>query len=297
MSVPSGDMASDFMWKIDDFAFGLGTDIKVATVDFGESDMTLGDTLRAREDGLAFGQDYLGGRLMTFEMFTNLPKQEALGLVAPLRSAWRNRAVRRSPGAVSVLRYTRAGRTRKVFGRGRKFAADVNESPRGYIPITATFQCIDDYSYDDEVKSSRVDLKPSADSGMVDPLIAPITTTVLTEAEQGIINNESDDDSWLQIMVHGPISAPIIELGGYWMIRMPDLVLAYDDYIVIDSQPWSRSVRTRFGVNGSGMFTADSPRLTQIMAPPGISEITLRGLDPSGTSYMVVNWAERTNGE
>lgn len=286
-------------WTADlnSYKFGRGTDVHIEDIDFGQGDIVSGDVNLVNEDGTLFTTDNHSGREITLLLFINLPKQEALSLLGPIKRAWNSRQLRDSPARVSQLTYTRAGRTRRVFGRPRKIASSDQMSSNGYIPITATFQCADNHFYDVSDNSIQVNIVPPSVSGITSPLVAPVTTTVAEKA-QGDFTVTSDDDTWFELMLHGPIDSDCeIELLGQWVIEMHQLKLAYDNYLIIDPRHWSRKVKTRFGVNQTGAFSADSPRLSEIKVPPGDNSLILRGTDQTGTAYVIGSWMNGSLGE
>lgn len=276
--------------------FGSGTSYYISSVDFGEGELITNDAGLPRTDGIRFGRDYRGGRLITFEGNIRTTRSHpgsqtaALDLLDLLSSAWDAEDIRHRPGVVMQLRMTRAGRSRIVYGRPRQFASISGRSKSGWIPFTCTFQCVDHVYYSNDEYSTVVQLIPSSTGGLQGDLIGDLVA-IDGGAAQSVVNIDGTKPSWLSHIVYGPITNPEIEVIGQYKIRTNGLNIASDQAVEIDPRPWNRYVRrVSDGANFSGVFTASSPSLSSMRIPPGVHEIVLRGNDATGTAYIANKW-------
>jgi hypothetical protein len=280
---------ADRQFELDGYVFGPGAPVEVSVVDFGSPEIRQHDTPLPRGDGTRFGRDYRDGRLVTFELATNQDGGDtALAALSALQRAWLADPVRSAPGAVSVLRYRVAGRTRRVYGRPRRFAADSRLYRSGRVDVTCDFQCVDHLFYDDVEFSTSISIAPPATGGLVEPLTDPLTATAAT-AGQGEVVVAGDAPAWLVARINGPILDPVVEVVGVWSARLR-VDLASDEWITVDSTLWNRGVLRNGAVNAAGIFTQDSPRLSQWRLPTGQHEMVLRGVDGTGTAALLASW-------
>lgn len=274
------------------FRFGgrKTTPYYVSEVDFGAADMNNNDTNAPRSDGVIFGRDYRGGRTITFEgnVITLPGPTTALDALEQLEAAWDPEEVRTQPGDVAVLRMRRGGRIRRVYGRPRRFRSTSRMTSHGWIPFVCDFETIDSRFYGDEEVVESISLIPAELGGLVGPLQGPIIATMPGDGE-GIITIRGTKPSWLVVRLNGAIINPGIELVGYWKYTMP-MTLLHDQWALIDPTPWSRQVRRQDGANLSGVFTADSVRLSAMRIPPGTHQVLLTGTDPSHTATAQLFW-------
>lgn len=289
-------------FTLDDYPFGgLGATVVVENVDFGAPGITDHDTARPRADGMAFGRDWRGGRVISFDLSIHTdyrnpadPTLAGYGTDAALIELGRLEAafladdVRTNPGSVSTLRYRLGGRQRVVYGRGRKFAAVSRFATFGNIPVTAQFQAIDHLFYDDLQYTNLVDYVPPPAGGLVWPITFPWSTVQVgySPGSIGILGNVA---TWLTMVINGPISQPRVQCIGGWTVGL-DLTIPANRWVVIDPRPWSRGVRLDDGTNLAGQLTIDSPRLSELRVDPGMAEIVLAGQDDTGSSSLLLAW-------
>lgn len=292
----------DFSYELDGFEFGRGTNYYVAGVDFGDTELTTHDAQLPRQDGMSFGRDYRGGRVIGFtgNILTNRTNPGD-ATAAPnakdvMAAAWDRDDIRLTPGAVIPLRMHRNGRKRRVYGRPRRYVALAGTTTRGRIPFACDFQCVGPEFYSDVEQTLSVTMIPGEAGGIVGDLIGDIVASGVGYGTNSITVG-GDKPAWLRLRIYGPnlsgtFSNPDIEVVGQWRLKMQTSI-AYDDSIVIDPVPWARSVRrTLNGGNVAGKFTADSPRLSALKVPPGTHQIILRGIDVSGTARVDVSWRD-----
>ena len=289
-------------FELDGYPFGgVGATVAIEDVDFGAPGIFTHDTARPRADGIMFGRDWRGGRIITFTLSVlteytapavatvgGYGTVSALDALAGLERAFLADQVRTTPGAVSTLRYRLGGRQRVVYGRGRKFAAISRWATLGRIPVTCEFQCVDHLFYDDTQYTNLVDYVPPPAGGLTWPITFP-WSTITVGYSPGTVGIYGNTATWLPIVIHGPIASPTVRYVNGWTVGL-DLTLRADQWVTIDPRPWSRSVRLNDGTNVAGALTADSPRLSDIRIMPGLAEIVLAGADSTGTSSMTLLW-------
>lgn len=284
-------MPGDLSYVLDGYEFGQGTDVLVTDVEIGQADIVSNDATLPMQDGLRFGRDYRAGRVITFEMIVMLGTgAPALDALARLETAWLADPVRSTPGAVSVLSLTRGGRTRRVYGRPRRFALAPERDRFGWISATADFQCVDHLFYGDAELVTTVGMSTPEVGGLVGPLVGPLDAEAFTEGSLDI-NVGGTLPAWSVIRINGPIVDPSIELVGHWKFQLRT-TLASDQWITVDPTPWNRAVRRSDGVNLAGRFTYDSQRLSHLRVPPGRQQFILRGLDPTGSASAAIHLRE-----
>ena len=285
----------DWQFEIDDgfapVAFGAGTPFRTFDFTHDKPDVRASMSARAREDGTNRGRDYLAGTTASFEIGVDTGDPvTVLDEVARLRTAWYGDLARRTPGARVLLRAKRPGRdTVRVYGRPGAFkVASLTDVAAGYVPVVCEFDCDDGYFYSDVEYSLSVPFIPNVLGGLVGPLSGPLTATTDGVAS-GQLTVGGDCPAWLRWSPHGPIVNPKIEVTGRWSATLLGSI-AYDTSVTVDPTPWVRSARAAGGGNWSGKFTADSTRMSRMQVPPGESQVLLRGIDSSGTSFLDLAW-------
>lgn len=281
-------------YELDGFQFGgnpatIATNYLVEKVDFGDSDLTNQDTPLPLEDGTVFGRDYKRGRTITFTM--NIVTQgSALLALDGLAAAWDSPTVRQSAGAVSVLRWNRNGRATRVYGRARKFAPVAGSVDRGWIPVLCDFRTIDHLYYSDILLNDNVTLVPTASGGWVMPFRFPVTPSG-TSGNTGAIQIGGTKPAWVTTTINGPIINPIVTAVGQWQYQIMTNLRA-GEFIVVSPMPWARYARRNGTTSVRSLFTQESVRLNLMQLAPGGQELSLSGVDPTGTSSVTVEWRE-----
>ena len=283
-------------YELDGFVFGMGTPWVVENIDYGVADSIENDTPSPRQDGTLFGRDYLGGPelLLSVSVIPDYPVMgngiEATDLWGQFKSKWLSSDVRSTPGAMSVLRLSRNGRTRRVYGRSRKCAASPEKDVNGWWIGTASFKASDDFFYSDSEITNTVSIVPPGAGGYLVPPDDPWSSIGVSYAP-GVVHIGGTDPAWMTFMIRGPIQRPVIEVVGEWAIGL-NLTLRQDEWVGIDSRPWQRGVRTSSGADLGGALLPGSPVLSRVRLSPGSHEVVLRGTDPTGTASMTAAWRE-----
>lgn len=280
--------------ELDGFMFGGHvhgtTTVMIEDVIFESPDIVSVDRQLPRSDGTRFGRDYRGGRTITFTMHVfgdAVPRGH--DILGELGAAWSGDARRRIPGAVQTLRIKSGGRTRRVYGRSRRFAPiSTRVAAGGWAPVTADFRTVDQYFYDDTESVNTVAIVPPSGGGLIAPLVAPLSTVAVSYAP-GEITVGGTVGAWPVYVIHGPISLPTVDVIGEYRVTL-GTIIGHDQFVVVDTRPWSRGVRLNGFANIAGQLTPATPRLSEMRLSPGPHEIILSGLDETGTSSLVVAW-------
>jgi hypothetical protein len=266
-----------------------------------DTDITAGDTPLPREDGIRYGQDFTTGATITFEVgvdtvdagSTLLARHGAnLDAVSVMKQAWDARALRGRQATPAVLSTTQGGRPRRWYGRPRKCEKAASKLTRqGYTPMVATFAVAHTGSFDDVEQMTRVDLAPPPHRGIKGPLKAPLAMIGQSTARApGEIVVGGNRPTWPVISITGPISEPVCELVGRWKVHL-QINLNEGEKIVIDPRPWARTVM-KGGASFAGTISRSSPRLEDLLIPPGRQDFVLRGSDLTATAFMTVAWRD-----
>lgn len=284
----------DGQYEIGDFLFGEdGTNsppyrVEEMTPDSPDSENN--DVGNPEEDGLRMGSEYRRGRLITFKMNV-LTQGSALDALDSLEDAWGGDEYRFDSESYTTLRMKRGGRTRRMYGRPRRFSATTKRSTSGWVPVTADFQCIHHHYYDDLPKEVTVGLVPPTTGGFTVPFTVPFGVTGTSGSRTGTLTVAGKKPSWPIYTIHGPITYPIIEMVGIGKIPMP-ISLSDTQFVVIDTRPWVRRVTRNDGVNMAGAIDVFASALKDMYIPPGIWNFLLRGIDPTGTAFLVIDWLD-----
>ncbi|WVX87868.1 minor tail protein [Arthrobacter phage Berrie] len=286
-------MSSPQAWRLtysgEDLSFGSVESGYVFTTapDLGARELEHEDARRPRTDGVSFGQDFTGGRTITFELDVNgTDEADAKAKLARLSRAWRADAVRSTPGATATLT---SGSGRVAFGRPRRFASNDDLQPQGLSTVVADFAAADDTWYGGTEQGVTVPLVPAPSGGLMAPLAAPLSTTLSSDRSQGVTIG-GDLPTWPVFEIRGPITNPSVELVNALKMDFK-LTLAYDQKLVIDTRPWARSI-LRNGASVAGTITRSSTRLANAALKPGDYEFVLRGSVNTGNPSATIRWRE-----
>lgn len=256
------------------------------TPSFGYGSVRSSDFERPRADGRGVGIDYMAGSTIAFDLVVSGSGAVLRERVEALRRHWRADAERAVPGGVVELQMRYDGRSRSVFGRPRRWSPDYSAaSTSGLVAIQADFECIDDLFYGPE-RSVAVTLAASGGSGFVAPFIFPLSSTA-TSDRSVTLTVDGSADTWPVFTVRGPVTNPVLQVGSVRIeVRAS---VAFDESVVVDTRPWVRSV-TRGGLSLAGALRGT--RLAAAALAPGTHDITVSGVDASGTGSVSVAWRD-----
>lgn len=278
------------------FVFGSNTPYVVTNIDYGYPDIQVNDIPAPRADGLLFGRDFVGGPqfLLDVAIIPDYPtfgnSVDATDMWGKFKSRWRNDKARLTPGYASLLRLSRGGRVRRVYGRTRQVSARPEKDANGWWIGTAAWQAMDDYWYSDEERTNSIAIVPPQAGGYLTPPDDP-WTSIGTSYEPGVVHIGGTDPAWMTFMFRGPITRPVVEIVGHWAIGL-NITLREGEWVGIDPRPWSRGVRTSAGVDLGGALLPGSPVLSAVKLDPGSYELVYRGTDETGTATMTTAWRE-----
>lgn len=245
-------------------------------------DERYGDVDLEGEDGIVFGEDFSGGKTVTFDLAVDTT-QEASPHVAGadaldrLESAWKHPGYRNGAQKYAVLR-SRAvpGRTRCAYGRPRRYAEVTSRaSHRGYSTVACDFQTFDGKWYDDTPRSKSV---PHLQNGGIAYLTVGGTTA-----------------TWPIIKMHGPWTAGAwFLMGGHRQLLFRETVSIPAGYVVTyDSRPWKRTILGSDGANFAGLLLPSSPLMRDMALDPGAYQVAY--LAGSLSAYAEVEWRDAYN--
>lgn len=260
----------------------------VQSFDVSDSSGYYGDAQYPNEDGTKFGVDFISGMVLTFDIALWNRGNQGYDDLARLKKAWKNKKYRQTPNALTTIRMNRGGRTRRCYGRPRKFKETYGTIERGWAPITCDFQCADVVFYDDQETQHTVGLSNPPTAGLVLPATAPLSITQYAEAYTNILV-DGDYDTWPVFVIRGPVVNPTIAYDNKWKMQLA-INLNFSESLAIDTRPWHRTTLLNGLINKSGFFTAQSPVMRQMQLEPGFHDIVYTGSDASLTSTLSIGW-------
>lgn len=281
----------DHQFELDGFVFGFGAGLEVDQEGFdtGTAEWQTQDSTGYGSGATKYGRDVLQGPTWAWEAFTNgASEAEALAILGAAGKAWRIREKRSTPGEFSTLRYAVAGRTRRIYGRPRRFSAPPNNKILGgMVPVVVDFKAADFLHYDDIEMRVPLDTAPSRAGGLVGPLVGPLTTLVEAEPREGSVVVDGDEDTPLIATFYGPSSNAWLAVNG---VRVCEIngAIAYDQQVEVDARPWVNTIR-RDGAAVPGLLSRRT-FLDQMRLSPGPVLLEYGAIDETGTSRVEVRW-------
>jgi len=277
--------------------FGIGQPISVDQEGFdpGEDDWNDEDQENPRRGGRVFGRETLRAPTWTFDMFINRRNPtEALASLESIKSHWRSVYIRDTPGAVAAIRYRVGGRTRRVYGRPRRFAAPpTNRILNGYVPIVATFECVDGFTYDDVEQITTMRLSPPAvDKGFVFPRTFPVFVATPNAVNTTSVQVGGSVPAYPVITFNGPMLNPTLKHGS-WTLSLTHNIPAGGS-VTFDLRPWAMTIKDHQGRSVAGSLNR-SQRLSDMKLYPGTNTFTLSAYSTSSSPTCTVRWANTWN--
>lgn len=271
----------------DGVPFGIGRAIHCTADGFdpGSDEIITQDSSNPRRGTIAMGRDVRKASPWTWALFVNQSDTEtALAEMSTLESSWKRGSW--NVGEVGVIRYSLAGRTRRVFGRPRRWASVMNNLIlSGMIPITCDFQRVDPLYYGDEMETDTLDLVVTSGGGIVYPVVYPLIS-LPSGSNEGEIHVGGSSPTYPIIRFTGPIVNPEL-ITASWTLKLSATILD-GQWIEIDTRPWVMSIRNQSGAAVPGLL---SPRLRMrdLVLQPGNQSATLRGTSGTGTATCTIN--------
>lgn len=240
-------------------------------------------------DGGYFGRDYLSGPTWAFTLGVR-DDENVYSTLAELARVWRSEEVRKTPGALSVLRFRRGGDTWRVYGRPRHFGISPGEvADDTWQIVDADFRVADPFMYRDEEADQVIPLiEPASSGGVVLPAVLPWELARNTNAGSRIIDVQSVEPAPFTLTIYGPQVGSLSKIrvaGDGWEFDL-DTSIAYDDWIVIDT--YAMTAKRKNGLSVAGALSRKSRLNARLQ--PGLQQITFTGTDPSNTARVRIAW-------
>ena len=255
--------------------------------DAGTADPRAQEVPRPMGDGVLFGVDYIDPPTWAWTVGLNATTEaEALALLAPLATVWRNNSGRSTSGPSIPLRYSLAGRTRRVYGRPRRISAPKMDTriDLGYAQCVLDFKCEDHLTYDDVEQSVDLTLANTSSGGWIFPNTFPIYTQG-SGTRQGVIQVDGDAPAHFTATITGPIAAPSL-VGSGWAFDINTTLTAAQS-VTVDTR--AATVLRNDGASLAGALSRRS-RIGKARLKGGGQELVFAGSDPSTTARCTVRW-------
>lgn len=280
--------------------FGNGTPSVVLAdgLDYGATENRVQDAERPHGDGLLIGRDYLDAPEWSLTIGVGaMSHTDVWPMLYRLQQAWRPES-RKTPGALSVLRFRRRGVTYRLLGRPRKFGISPGKSKNDtFQTVVATFQLASPEYYIEEDSGSanrqRLVLRlvdPPSDGGVILPAELPWILGASSAQRTGEVEVGGYLPAPFTATIHGPTagtSASGFRLSGDgWQIET-SATLAYDRSLIIRTA--HQTITDEGGNSLAGTLTRKS-RLTARLQP-GRQFIKFEcDSDVTGSCYAVIDW-------
>lgn len=279
-------------FSLDGYKFGGASDAVVVVpggFDPGTTSWRTQDAENPLGDAMRFGRDRLTPPAWGFTLMTNKDTStEALDALEVMQAKWIADSVRATPGAVQTLRYNLGGRTRRVYGRSRRFSPLINPLTfQGVSGALADFQKADSLHYDDTEYVTSISILAGRATGIKSPLFGPLTTVAGGEQIDTIQEVGGTAPAPFVAVIRGPITNPYIQGPGFYLKL--NLTLAYDQQAIIDTRPFAQTVFRNDGASLGGALSRTS-RLTTARLNPGSASIKFGGTDATGTARCDFSW-------
>ncbi|MFE4421317.1 phage distal tail protein [Streptomyces sp. NPDC056817] len=288
----------DWQFDVGGMVIGTGTLVPVGEINgVGAPGRRTADVDNPTDDGGFPGVDLFGTRTLSIEAGIRSPADpaKALDLLAQLEEVTGDDKVRKTAGALAVLRAKMPGRpVKRVYGRWRRVEAiSMSQAVYGWIPLTLEFAATDPRWHADDSQALTLPLDISDDSqGFKAPVVAPITTGVSNPSQRpGWVLNNGNASAWPTVRIDGPVTNPkvwVVETGRYLQLNT---TLAVGEWIEIETRPGTRWVLRNGSGNAAPALTAGS-RLDLFQIPPKRSEIRWTATDYTNTCRLTLSWRD-----
>jgi hypothetical protein len=279
-------VTGDYTYSIGGVTFGHGTRYRVSDITgLGSPGWRDGDVNVAGAHGSLPVVDYLEKRTISFQIaVVGRTPEEAMRLMRDLATAWTMRAAS-TPGNVRPLsiQLPSYGSPLSFIGRPRRFEPVLARVATGHIPIAADYVAHDPLVYGPEASvlmGLGGAIQPDGNgvmsyaSGLQFPLAFPMVFGATPGAPTGTnprtLPLGGDYDSWPLIEITGPCLGPRAAVGDS-SYSFPELTLAVNDVLVIDTHPARRGVILN-GVTSKYTSMAAGTRLNPLA--PGNHNVT-----------------------
>lgn len=290
-------MPLEMTHQLDGYEFGTREHpvvILTGGYDPGATDSRTQDVENPVGDGNLFGQDWLTAPEMAFSMaVVRDTAEQAHAALAELASAWRADKVRKSPGAVSTLRFYRGGRWWRVYGRPRKFAARPKEFSQERVQLVeATFKLALPVVEVDAGPNNTITLQlvaGPADGGLVLPAEVPFLLQPSSQGRENYTTVKGSVPAAFALDIKGPVSGALTNARVYgpgWSFSIGQPI-AWDQTVRIDTRTQTVTIN---GAQRPGLI-GPRDRLTARLAL-GNQTIGFTGQDPTNTATATLSWRD-----
>jgi Uncharacterized protein conserved in bacteria len=269
-------------------AFGIGLDVSCDATGFdpGSNDWLIQDQQDPFSGATRMGRDVQTGSTFTWSLHVNKDDEEgALDALDALADAWAPEGL--SSADAMVLRYRIGGRTRRVYGRPRRFASTPdNRILGGMIPVTADFKRVDPLFYDDSPESITLGVAYESEGGFIFPVTFPVMT-LPGGYHPGEAFVSGRRKTWPIIRLDGPLVNPQIQTAD-WNLNLT-LTLNEGHYVEIDTRPWKRTITLDGTSSIPGAINVQT-RLRDLFLSPGHQSFGFRAISDTGTGSATISW-------
>ncbi|MFI5990294.1 hypothetical protein ACIBAC_00370 [Streptomyces sp. NPDC051362] len=232
------------------------------------------------------------------------PAERGLDGVNLMRQVWRADSTRGKAGRVAWLGHKTAGRTRRLYGRPRKFAVSHSRlSSQGYTPVVADFVAVDDRFYDET--EQQVELYDHVPFPGLPPRPGRSTLPdwLYTSKKTAGLQQRGTVNTFPYIDIYGPCKNPKITLNhDLWAVQLT-MTIAAGSYVRIDPRPWIRTVTLYSGSDSKSVadkLTRASPLMRDMFIPPGRWSASLSYTKTAGQPShtgprILINWRDAFN--
>lgn len=280
------NILSDGDVEIDGYVIGPGREIFVLDFDTNGPGLRTQDGENPVGESRMFGRDYLTPGTFALEVATNgSTAADALDALARLQSVVRNQDVRLQPGETVILRYSLAGRTRRVYGRARIFKRKSGPVNDGVVEAVGTFDPADCLFYDDTERAVQVRMVPDPTGGFTLPTTVPLIMGKIADVQGTIADVGGTEPTPFRAVITGPVNKPGVA-GNGWEVKLTGNVVE-GDTVTIDTR--TGEVTDAAGNSRAGELTRYS-WLEDARLQPGPDHVIFSGQDPTGTSTATIYW-------
>lgn len=277
---------ADKQFDLGGFVFGAGTTWGTRAPSIEAATVRTHDVPVPAMDGVRQGREYRGSRRWTFDFRIVTGAADPFAVVGPLETAWLANDARFDAGEPVVLRYARAGETRRVYGRPRKFAAVLEHTdPAGFTEATGEFVTMDHLFYADEPVGVDVGLFARSTTGVTGPVTGPGTETGVAATQNGTVTVGGDVPTRLiHVRFEGPCTDPGLKVVGRGEF-FAHITLGPSDVFDVAVHPSLRAAT----LNGAGDFTGTlSGNFDELSLAPGVNSLRFVADNLTTLARMVV---------
>lgn len=292
--------------------------LEVGQVDDGPSDMLVtdwewaytdirdSDYEREGRDGMLPGRDFLGARIGTFGLATDLhTMREARRTAALFLTAWRDSSLRDTAGTLVPLEFQTVDDPtwRRIYGRPRQSTdPDFGALMRGGIgEITCEFKQFEPLVFSGGEPFEAVLRKfEAASTGgwKTNPMRWPLTSEKAVGSRAGFLDVGGTEPTPPVITFNGPGSSFSLDGNRGWHVGLrPGVTLAYDEHLEID--PLMGTVQSYFTADPTvrtdrygALDRKPGSSLPSIRLQPGQENVFFSAIDETNSSSALIQWRE-----